>query len=201
MTYLNENASLDYLLLSNQSFDLKLIGDSHYRARLSALRSMTTPSDHCGAIAAQILNATEESNLFGDWSGEFDLTSITESLAASAQSTTKRLPPKYMHFMVNSGPLRNWVFHLTDDDWHPSVPHGHYRGKSHPKLDSYLGYTYRGVEQIGRVKREVIVDLWNRDSFRRFATRAIDYYLNRHPHYQGWRVQDPRRLPRKRKGK
>lgn len=91
-----------------------------------------------------------------------------------------------------------WHFNQYDPDFFPSVPHGHWKEKEARKLDVYLGWVYEGAEQVSREKRRLIVDLWNNEEFRRFAETAIDYYLDHHPSYKGWRVSNPRKLPVKR---
>lgn len=94
--------------------------------------------------------------------------------------------------------LSEWHFHPYDPDFFPSVPHGHWQGKSKPKLDSYLGWVYNGSKQIRREKRKFIIALWNDQSFRDFALSAIIFYDNTFPHYKGWRVKNQFKLPRKR---
>jgi hypothetical protein len=101
-------------------------------------------------------------------------------------------------FFIPSGitGLTSWQFHPFDDDFFPSIPHGHNRKNDGIKLDPYLGWIYRGSRQTAREERRKIVALWNDDGFRRAALLAIDYYLNHHPTFTGWRVSNPRRLPR-----
>jgi hypothetical protein len=94
--------------------------------------------------------------------------------------------------------LTQWVFHQSDPDYFPSVPHGHYQGKKQPKLDAYLGWIYDGSRQTGREPRAKIIALWNDQKFRDFARTAINFYIASFPSYRGWRVPDPRVLPRRR---
>jgi len=93
--------------------------------------------------------------------------------------------------------LTDWQFHQADADFFPSIPHGHWQGHDQPKLDAYTGWIYQGSQQISREKRKKIVALWNDQKFRVFARAAIDYYLDAFPSYHGWRVRNPRRLPRR----
>lgn len=104
-------------------------------------------------------------------------------------------------FKIESGPLKGWEFHQADDDFFPSIPHGHEYGRKQPKLDAYLGWVYRKDQQIRRIDRTSIVNLWNDRDFRDFARVAIEYYLNRFPKYEGWRVSDPLTLPAIRRGR
>jgi hypothetical protein len=66
-------------------------------------------------------------------------------------------------------------------------------------LDVYLGWIYNKSEQQTRMKKGFIIALWNDRKLREFAANAIDYYLNAHPSYGGWRVSNPRQLPRRRR--
>jgi hypothetical protein len=89
------------------------------------------------------------------------------------------------------------VFHRYDDDFFPSVPHGH-RKDARRKLDAYLGWVYSGSAQQSREPRWKIVALWNEAAFRDLARASIHYFVERHPAYVGWRVRNPLRLPRRR---
>ena len=93
--------------------------------------------------------------------------------------------------------LADWEFHQVDADFFPSIPHGHWHGRNQPKLDAYTGWIYQGSQQTSREKRKKIVALWNDQKFRAFARAAIEYYLGEFPSYRGWRVKNPRRLPRR----
>ena len=104
-------------------------------------------------------------------------------------------------FKIESGPLKGWEFHRADDDFFPSIPHGHEYGRKQPKLDVYLGWVYKKDEQIHRVDRASIVNLWNDRDFRDFARVAIEYYLYHFPKYRGWRVSNPLTLPAIRRGR
>jgi hypothetical protein len=104
-----------------------------------------------------------------------------------------------LYFAVNLPGLTQWEFHLADPDFFPSIPHGHEHGRDQPKLDPFIGWVYDKTKQIRREKRKTIVRLWNDDNFRHFARRAISFYLNTYSNYNGWRVSNPLRLPRKRR--
>lgn len=93
--------------------------------------------------------------------------------------------------------LSSWEFHKGDDDFYPSIPHGHLIADDKVKLDAYLGNVYNRGEFKYREPRESIVMLWNDEKFRKFAAESIEYYLSTHPHHN-WRVSDPKRLPRTR---
>lgn len=94
--------------------------------------------------------------------------------------------------------LTAWQFHPYDPDFFPSVPHGHHLQKAKMKLDAYLGWIYQRSNQVGREPRWKIIELWNDQQFRVVAADALNYYLTNHPTYRGWRVVNPRKLPRRR---
>lgn len=106
---------------------------------------------------------------------------------------------KIIHFYPIGTGADMWEFHPFDNDFFPSIPHGHLNGSPFPKLDPYLGFVYDSHhKQVDCIKRKTIITLWNNDDFREFARKAISYYLNEHKHYKGWRVQNPLKLPRRR---
>ncbi|WP_290618613.1 hypothetical protein, partial [Immundisolibacter sp.] len=56
----------------------------------------------------------------------------------------------------------------------------------------------RFPKQQRREPKKNIIYLWNDRQYREFARAAIDYYLTHHRNYDGWRVVNPMRLPRRR---
>lgn len=104
-----------------------------------------------------------------------------------------------IHFYPIGTGAEKWEFHPFDDDYFPSIPHGHYLGKKYPKLDPYLGFIYDKNHTQSKMDKKIICALWNNDDFRDMVRKSISYYLNFHPHYKGWRVSNPLRLPQKRK--
>ena len=119
------------------------------------------------------------------------------NVSAKIQSGLSRDRKGYFQFLSGKKGLCDWVFHQYDADFHPSIPHGHFKGKSQPKLDSYLGWIYQGSKQIKRLSRDLIIELWNDDEFRIFAYAAIDWYMRELPSYN-WRVTSPLILPKRR---
>lgn len=174
--------------------------------RLVALRQMCAGSNPSEQTATRILRV-EQWPYETDWpDGEQDPKLGDEDehheskLWRSPPDTTEdeEDEPRYLHFWPASVTgLRDWEFHQYDDDCHPSIPHGHWRGRPRPKLDPYQGWVYAGSAQIRREPPRKIIALWNDASFRHFARTAIQYYLVHFPHYK-WRVPDPLRLPRRR---
>jgi hypothetical protein len=68
-----------------------------------------------------------------------------------------------------------------------------------PNSTLTLGWVYQGSRQIRRETRARIISLWNDSGFRNMAQAAVNFYLTRFPQYGGWRVQNPRVLPRRRR--
>lgn len=199
MRYLSSTAAEVYLRISKRSFLCGHIGWSQLLARLSALRELSAPSSRVSIHAQRILQLEDEL-VDDDW---------PEGASSKAES---RDDQKWSTVMTEHGSaddddddhllflpsgntgLAQWQFHLYDDDPFPAVPHGHCKRN---KLDPYLGWTYERVRQNGREPRWKIVALWNDRKFRAAALVAIDYYMLHHQHHD-WRVDNPRRLPRRR---
>ena len=152
--------------------------------------------------AKQILIA-EEWNIDDEWLSEnegFNKASTDEGDADSndeIQQGLTRDRNNYLQFLSKIKGLNEWVFHQYDADFHPSIPHGHFKGKKQPKLDAYLGWIYRGSKQDNRLSRDLIIELWNDDEFRLFAHTAIEWYMGEFPNYN-WRITNPLMLPRRR---
>ena len=195
---LSAEAASDYLRLTLFAFDSGLIGRTYYEARLNLLRVIANPQDGAAHYATDLLGeeAVDEELPWLDRDEE----------QAGASDPMETSGPYYddadhsLAFRVVAGPLKDWEFHQADDDFFPSIPHGHEHGRKQPKLDVYLGWVYKKDEKMRRVDRTTIIGLWNNRDFRDFARIAINYYLDRFPSYAGWRVADPRILPAIRRG-
>lgn len=105
---------------------------------------------------------------------------------------------KITSYILRDTNLRRWEFHKYDDDFFPSVPHGHKIDCSEMKLDVYNGSIYINQNLIKKEKKKNIIELWNNDSFRKFALESIMYYLRKYPKFR-WRVPNPKKLPKRRK--
>jgi len=198
MRYLIPEASAAYLEISRRSLMLGIVSWGQFAARLVALRLMCNPNDPTLLQAKLLLQVNPETPEDewpeGAWSEGEDPNRAKERPKAPDQDDgIFRFIPH-----GNTG-LSNWVFHPYDPDHFPSVPHGHYQGKPQPKLDAYLGWIYKGAQQISREDRWKIVALWNDNAFRAVALAAINYYLTNFPSYTGWRVANPKVLPRRRR--
>ena len=195
------DASRTYLQLSIAAHGLGQLSRYQLICRLLALRKLCErgdPSVHqiSGFVSEADIELEEE------WpEGEDEVAPLgpTRSTAEAKKSTGSNDDDVMLHFIP--GPttgMSDWTFHPYDADYFPSIPHGHYKGRPHPKLDPYLAWVYHGSKQIRRVPRYQTIALWNDTAFRAMARQAIQFYLTFAPHYAGWRVFNPTRLPRKR---
>ncbi|MFD1158908.1 hypothetical protein [Roseovarius aestuarii] len=201
---LSREAAQDYFSLTLLSFNYGIIGESILLERLAVLSSIGKQTDGATVFANEILQDNDRPQGHNDWSEDWQERERSEINDNNGERITEGRSDDdpgdpFLHLVIAVGGNR-WEFHPFDDDWFPSVPHGHkLPGRSTDKLDPYLGWIYDKSKQSGRLKRKAIIALWNDDQFRETANRAIDYYLYKHPHYRGWRVPNPRRLPRRRK--
>ncbi|MBA1140682.1 hypothetical protein [Mesorhizobium neociceri] len=193
--HLKPRAADDLLRLIIGSHHHHIIGDTIYLERLSVLARIGPAKHPATQYAAATLNEHTfvlNSESFSEGEGDEG-----SSDADRGAGTTEVGPDEdgYLHLITTAG------VHPFDDDFFPSIPHGHLRKGEWGKLDAYLGWVYEDPSnrsrQSRRIKRNSIVALWNDNTFRDFASDAIDYHLNRFPKFQ-WRVASPRKLPRKR---
>jgi len=200
MQYLSPAAAKAYLETSKWSFLYGVIGWSQLAGRLNVLRVLCPPSSPVRVHAQRVLQLEDELS-DEDWR---DGDSVESEATPKPRWSTITTKPEsrgdadeddYVRFLPsgNTG-LARWQFHLYDDDPFPAVPHGHCKRE---KLDPYLGWVYERTRQSSREPRWKIVALWNDRKFREAAFAAIDYYVGHHPYYV-WRVENPRRLPRRR---
>ena len=198
--FLKPRAADDLLRIIIGSHQHNVIGDTIYLERLSVLANICPSSHRATQYAAATLKEREfqpndEPLLEGEES--------TEAWADKHEATSSEVrfdDDGLLRFTTTAGGLGEWVFHPFDDDFFPSIPHGHLRKKRWGKLDAYLGWVYedpsKRSQQSHRIKRKSIISLWNDDAFRDIASDAINYHLNKFPKFQ-WRVANPRKLPRK----
>ncbi|WP_315922294.1 hypothetical protein [Mesorhizobium sp. SP-1A] len=198
--YLTTAAAEDFLFLTGTSLKFGIIQKTIYLERMSVLSQIGQPNDVATSFAQEIMTKNNWHVNDDEWGHDAsELVQGNENAVSVEPSTRYDDHDDYNHFVGDAGELKNWHFRTIDPDYFPSVPHGHWENRDKPKLDAYLGWVYEGSKQTGRLKRKSIVDLWNNEKFRKMAAEAIKYYLTNHPHYKGWRVADPLRLPRRRK--
>ena len=199
MHYISRPAARTFLALTRASHFGSLISWTEALGRIAALRTLCELGSP-EALEAQRILVLDGWEAEDKWDGgDSGATTNVAPRSGRLQFPSGDDEPNVIYLFPNvETGLSDWEFHQADDDFFPSIPHGHHRGRKQPKLDPYQGWIYRGTEQVKRAPRESIILLWNDYKFRKFAAAAIDYYLSEHPHYAGWRVSDPRRLPRRR---
>ena len=199
MNYLSDEAAATYFEISRRSHVLQILSWDQLFARLIALTLMCRPTD-LTLKHVQVLIQLEPDAPREDWPDVGQDGAAAKGSTNDEQSFQEGDDDVILHFIPggNTG-LSDWAFHPLDVDFFPSVPHGHFENKPNPKLDAYLGWVYQGSRQIRREPRAHIVALWNDNKFRAMASTAIKFYLTTFPGYSGWRVANPRILPRRRR--
>lgn len=197
--YFTRKASRDYFLLSRKAYIAGLISWTHFLERAQLAKELTRERDPVHIQTSRIVLAEEgartplEIDEDPGLSGDFSLEIVIQEDCIDDEEYDNSLLQLIVG--VDGG---KWKFNQYDADFFPSVPHGHLAEKETRKLDVYLGWIYEGTQQLRRVRRSLIINLWNDKKFRDLAARAIDYYLDHYPSYTGWRVSNPRKLPVKR---
>jgi hypothetical protein len=198
---LSKAAAFSYFETSWVGYHTGLISETHWIDRMAALRQMCASDDALKDFLHQLMPQTGDLEIESAWHAEND--PHDPQLDRSEQSEGRigvfqddALGPLLRFTPAGSTGLSQWMFNQYDSDYFPSIPHGHYMGQKQPKLDAYLGWIYKNSTQTGREPRKKIIALWNDQKFRDFALKAINYYLSTYPHYRGWRVPNPRKLPK-----
>ena len=204
MKLLSYRAAREFLDATKLSYFAGFVSWTEAMDRLVALCQMCSTKNPSGQAAARILRV-EQWPSDANWPDGVEAQNHGDE-SAHRPSSVRRRPgatddeddePPYLYFLPASVTgLGEWEFHQYDDDYHPAIPHGHWHGMPRPKLDPYQGWVYAGSIQVRREPRSKIIALWNDAKFRDFARTAIQYYLDHYPHYTGWRVSDPLRIPR-----
>lgn len=207
VAHLSLSATQDILWLIRDSYFGELCSWNETALRLAALAVMCKENDPTKIIANRVLGLQNFAieDYWRDEDGEF-IKDAYESTGPSRSLIQNTLPdwlnddtPPILQFIAaGTTGLSDWHFHQADSDYFPSIPHGHWQGYGQPKLDPYTGWIYQDRKQKSREKRNKIVMLWNDKKFRLFARMAVEFYLVAFPHYRGWRVKNPKRLPRRR---
>ena len=209
--YISSTAAKELLSIIKDSYFGGLCSWSETASRLVALGALAGPGQEA-QLAQRVLTMSDfsaedfwkeeseesEESQTADPSGGVEGPRFTRVERSHPDWLDEDEPPILQLLPAASTGLSNWNFHQADPDYFPSIPHGHWQGRDQPKLDPYTGWIYRGSKQTTREDRKKIVALWSDDKFRKFARAAIDYYLEAFPSYTGWRVRNPRRLPRRR---
>jgi hypothetical protein len=198
VTELTRFASRAYLSNARLALEAGISSWVDFAEHMRFIVSSAALTDPVSQYAKRVLAVTDE-DVHSDWAlGEAEGSSDGKDTRPNADM--RSASPDYRAFFRATVPhMSDWIFHPFDPDFRPSVPHGHWDGAPNPKLDVYLGWVYRNSQQIRREPRRNIIALWNDRDFRRFAKRTIEYYLKHHPHYSGWSVSQPLKLPRTRR--
>jgi hypothetical protein len=200
MKYLNQVAASVYMGLCRESLYIGLIGMDTFLTRIGALRQMCDPESQIWHYANSLLNS-EDWGEDPSWPCIYEIVGKEGKNRAGSdyQSRGYFNDPEILLFMpASSTGLQDWEFHKGDPDPQPSVPHGHRYKKDMQKLDPYLGYVSSKGKEINRVSRESIIKLWNLKTFRDFAREAIEHFMQQNILWTGWKVADPKKLPRRR---
>lgn len=204
MVFLNDAAATAYFFITRDSINLGFINIFEFYSRMACLFSMLPQNSDFREIISGLL---EEAPAY--WKkGEY-LTDENNTQENTDEIEEKRAElkfcepddPNHLCFMTKTKGILGdvWKFRINDDDFFPSIPHGHLKGKNNVKLDSYRGFTYDTLNKnraLNRETRNYIINLWNEDKFRAFAIRAIDYYSSNYPGFN-WRVLKWRKLPKR----
>jgi hypothetical protein len=197
-TRLTSAATDIYMASSLLAMSLGALSWEQYLLRLQFVRE-NAESDSLQADTVRRILGWQEFESEEEWPfGEREQTDVDGDSSSGTQDSS---PPDddttVLHFIAENIGLSNWLFHKGDDDFFPSIPHGHGISGRRSKLDAYRGWIYQKDTQVGREPRGKIVALWNDEKFRAFATAAITNYALKFPSYH-WRVHNPMRLPHRR---
>jgi len=175
MEYLTSEAAKSYYRLSMGAAHYGLVSLTPTMVRLRALRSMCAPGDPTCKVVEEFL-LENDFNVDDEWRDDDEKSKDEDSgvQAGSRESVIENRIDEFgnqvAHLWANASTgLAQWEFHQSDPDFFPSIPHGHFMGRRQPKLDAYVGWIYRGAEQIGREPKKKIIALWNDTTFRDFA--------------------------------
>lgn len=197
-TRLTSAATDMYMATSLVALSLGVLSYEQYLLRLQFVRE-NAGSDSIQADTVRHILSSQEFEAEEEWPfGEREQTDVDGDSSSGPQDSLR--PDDYttiLHFIADNIGLSNWFFHKGDDDFFPSIPHGHAISGRRRKLDAYRGWVYQKDTQVGREPRGKIVALWNDETFRAFASAAITNYALKFPSYH-WRVYNFMRLPRRR---
>lgn len=204
MAYMSEDGFSAYYSITLLSHSEGLISDGEFLQRISWLRQVSNPENQ---VLNRVLQEYPEFDRQEEPNDEprhdLEIYSGKSAFLKKVAGRKTADTPKYIYFLTAVAGIlgAQWRFNPYDDDFFPSVPHGHLKSKHAIKLDLYLGFTYDTSQNNKALKREsrnYIVRLWNDEKFRTIARTAVEYYVVHHPNFS-WRVPHPLRLPKKRR--
>ncbi len=175
---LSPRASQDYLELTIESKNLGVVGQIPFLERLSVLTAVGSP----GAAIVYAQAVLEHAQ----WVGGPPL--LGGGVLCSPLSSKLSFPGRAgCVFEVLEGKLAPWVIRTADEDIFPSIPSARHKENSAERLDVFLGWSYCGSQQSGRLDLPLLVALWNDEKFRGVVAEALQYCGDRHHRYR-WRL-------------
>ena len=194
---MDNQAIRTYFFLTQISYDYGLITWKEYIERINCLKELSNIPDFNEFLSDFNFKASQEWGQ--DTSSDIDLLDI--ELSRNDNNNQSGI----LEFKINTqGQHCSWLFHKSDPDDKPSIPHGHGIQVPHYKLDVYRGYIFsvnQGfINYFSRESKKYIKLIWNTPGFREFARESIEYYItyvNRNYNWHGLRgITRPLRLPR-----
>jgi hypothetical protein len=204
LEFLDEAGGRTYLFTTELAVDWGFVGFGEYFTRLACLLDIMEPNAELYNLVHKLLVPSGEEFSRG-WPN--DPESVPSApiprLEVHSEENSGETKAEALHLITDQpGILRDkWVFHKGDDDFFPSVPHGHLKGQAPVKLDAYRGYTYdtaQGNTALAREKRGFIVGLWRDKKFCDFARASVTHFVEHHPYFDWWGqrgIRHPLRLP------
>lgn len=193
---LSDDARNDFFDLSRAAWTHELITSSELHKRLRVLDDMRGPAKSWTYNPVWIRRPSMQHNYEPEIESESTCFVSSNRKYSTQVENSDDSSNGNIHIVVQLT-KNDWEFHKGDPDPHPSIPHGHKTHDERRKLDAYLGYTFVGTTQDGRIPKSEIIKLWNDNKFRRFADEALKHFITTNPIYK-FRVSNPHRLPKKR---
>jgi hypothetical protein len=208
---LSEDGAYAFLWTTDLSLAVQVIGFPEYLERCRALLQLLPPGSSLTPLIdralGEPLRRDREGKKDEEWHQEGDAPRPNGGRGLEGLGGPTEGPGEdeewdgLMRFMsppseVFDGP---WIFHKTDADYWPSVPHGHLKKDDRFKLDVYRGWAFDQHQgRNGRESRSFIRKLWNDGKFQDIAVHCLDHFIGSHKLHE-WKVQrgivNPRRLP------
>ena len=175
---LSIRASDDYLELTRASKSLGVVGQTTFLERLAVLSAVGSS----GAAVVHARTVLERAQ----WVGGPPL--LEGGVERSPLSSKLSFPGRGgCVFEVSEGELAQWVISTADGDVFPSIPSAQHKENPAERLDVFLGWTYWGSQQSGRLDLPLLVALWNDEKFRGVVAEALQYCGDLHDRHR-WRL-------------
>lgn len=199
----------DYIFFCDLSIDYGLIDIGTYQLRQLALYDIM-------GVHRAVIDDLIPKYLVAEFYGEEEASTSDEGQRNYEGNIGKIISVRdqgdnllYLYKTSSSGKYCNWVFHESDPDPRPSVPHGHGVEVGYYKLDPYCRLIYNvkhGLNKwVDKEDKKYIKALWNDNEFRRWALWSIKEFINSGPVGRNYNwlqirgIANPHKLPRRRK--